>query len=659
MRNILTCLLFLFSICASAFEPDIETLEQYLSAMAEEETDETETDINDRIEDLSERLSFGIDLNTISKRELNELGLLSPKAVNEIVSYRQIYGGFTTIYELKNIRSLTNSELNLLKPIVYASNEQSNKHATKIESSSFYSRVLETRKGYTQASTNPYIGDANRFVQKLTIQRDKKLRLGLVAEKDAGELYYHRGWMPMDHCSGHIEVNDCKTFKRIILGDYRLMFGSGLVLGNSFIFKQQTNNSRNGISHYAGTSESGFLRGFATELEFRKVRVTPFISYHTIDATINPDSSFSSFYTSGLHRTELERSKADNMSELISGGNVSFSINKFSVGTTFAYYKFSRPYIPQDKLYNYYKPTNSDHGNNMSINYSYNGKVAGLTGEISKSSNGDGFAVINQLHLSRNGFVDAHITHRYYSPEYFAPYANTVRENTKVENEHGLLTAIDFHLSRKFAINLYADLFSFEWLKYGVSAPSLGKDFSVQTKFLPNGNNELSVRYRFKYKEKDFDHSLSTFETNSVRLHYKAKPSSWLTTKTTINWNTCSRDKRENTYGFHIQENLTLSIPSNRFSFSMLYAYFSAKDYNNRIYCYETEIPGYFYSPMNYGVGHRFGCLFSFKFNKIMSLYAKYSRISYIDGRTTISASGEEISGNNKSEIRASIKLRW
>ncbi len=659
MRNVLTCILFLFSVCSFAFEADNETLEQIISTIAEEETEETGNDINDRIEDLTERLRFGIDLNTISKGELNELGILSAKAVNEIISYRHTYGGFTTIYELKNIRSLTAAELNFLKPIVYVSNDQSDRHTTRIESNTFYSRVLETRKGYTQASTNPYIGDANRFVQKLTIQRDKKLRLGLVAEKDAGELYYHREWMPLDHCSGHIEANDCKAFKRIILGDYKLMFGSGLVLGNSFIFKQQTNYSRNGISHYAGTSESGFLRGFATELEFRKVKFTPFISYHTIDATLNPDSSFSSFYTSGLHRTELERSKADNMGELVSGGNISLALGRFSLGTTFAYYKFSRLYVPQDKLFNYYKPTDTDHGNNVSINYSYSGKVAGFTGEIAKSSNGDGFAIINQLQLSRNGYIDAHITHRYYSPEYFAPYANAVRENTRVENEHGLLTSLDFHFSRKFSLNLYADLFSFEWLKYGVSAPSVGKDFSAQAKLNPNDYNEFSVRYRFKHKEKDFDHQLATFETNSVRLYYKTKPLDWLLSKTTINGNACSRDSEKNTYGFHIQENITLSVPDNRFSFSMLYAYFSAKDYNNRIYCYETEIPGYFYSPMNYGVGHRFGCLVSCRCGKVINLYVKYSRISYVDGRSTISSSGEEISGNNKSEIRAALKLRW
>lgn len=659
MRIVFICILCLMSVITSAFEVDREILEQYVYSIAEEETEDLSSELNNKIEDLNDRLSFGIDLNNISKEELNELGLLSHKAINEIISYRNTYGGFTTIYELKNISSLSKTELSILKPIVYISDEQSEKHKTNIETSTFFSRVIETRKGYTESSTNPYIGDPNRLVQRLTIKRGKKLHLGLIAEKDPGELYYHRDWMPLDHCAGHIEANDCKAFKKIILGDYKLNFGSGLIFGNSFIFKQQQYSSYHGISHFSGTSESGYMRGFSTELELGKVKITPYISYHTIDATINADSSFSSLYTSGLHRTQLERSKADNMSELVTGGNILLTFNKFHIGSTFAYYKFSRLYVPQDKLYNYYKPTNTNHGNNLSLNYEYNGKIANFKGEVSKSSNGDGFAIINQLNLSRSGFVDANIIHRYYSPEYYAPHANAIRENTRVENEHGFLTSINFHISNKFSLNLYADLFSFEWLKYGVNAPSVGKEFSGQVKLNPNDKNEISLRYRFKYKEKDFDYQLSTLKTNSLRLYYKTQPCYWFLTKTTINTNACSLNEKNTTYGFHIQENLTFSTRFKKFSTTLLYAYFSAKDYDNRIYCYESEIPGYFYSPMNYGVGHRFGCLISAKINKIISLYAKYSRISYTDGRQTISSSGEEISGKNKSDIRIALNLKW
>src|SRR5690606_26442674 len=102
-----------------------------------------------------------------------------------------------------------------------------------------YRTNFQKQKGYliTDSSRSRYLGDANRYMLRYRFNLHNKLRVAINMEKDAGEPFFQgkqRGGF--DHYGISLYAKDLDVFKEVVLGDYALQVGQGLVMWNGLSF---------------------------------------------------------------------------------------------------------------------------------------------------------------------------------------------------------------------------------------------------------------------------------------------------------------------------------------------------------------------------------------------------------------------------------------
>ena len=122
------------------------------------------------------------------------------------------------------------------------------------------------------------------------------------------------------------------------MGRYRLRFGMGLILNNSYGFGKLATmttlmNASTRISGHSSRSEGNYLQGAAGTVQLSKtLGLTAFVSYRKIDATLNKDSTtVASILTSGYHRTISEMNRRRNTSEVLAGGHLNWFLKVIHV----------------------------------------------------------------------------------------------------------------------------------------------------------------------------------------------------------------------------------------------------------------------------------------------------------------------------------------
>lgn len=118
----------------------------------------------------------------------------------------------------------------------------------------------------------------------------------MIAEKDAGESYLDQSHLP-DHLSGFYQLKNGGVLRHLVIGDYNVSFGQGLVMGQGMMVGKSNEvlkikSSYSGIRRHLSTVESGYCRGAALLLGKRKFRFTTFGSFKEIDASSLIDTLF-------------------------------------------------------------------------------------------------------------------------------------------------------------------------------------------------------------------------------------------------------------------------------------------------------------------------------------------------------------------------------
>ncbi len=207
----------------------------------EELAEETGTaDWEDELEELSHRLQEPLNLNAATREQLEQFPFLTARQVEEIQAYIYIHGPMQTLYELQLVEEMDRRTIDLLlpfvcvKPVEEGSGFPSLKELLKFgkhEALVRFDVPFYRRKGYE----TDYLGPPWYHALRYAFRRGDYVQAGFAAEKDAGEPFFalhdRRGY---DHYSYYIYLQNLGWLKALALGTYRLSFGQGLVLGNSF-----------------------------------------------------------------------------------------------------------------------------------------------------------------------------------------------------------------------------------------------------------------------------------------------------------------------------------------------------------------------------------------------------------------------------------------
>ncbi len=204
----------------------------------------------EHMELLAQLHAHPLNINTATREDLEQLPMLDEEQIMDIHEYMFLHRGMRSLSELMAIRSIDARTRRLLGLFVYAGpweNERQDtvtlRHMLRNASHEVRTRVdipLYYRAGYMKpASDGGYAGQPVAARLQYRMQDDRHLSVGLKADKDGGEPF--RGNGGFDFYSGYIMLKDIKRLKALVVGDYRLGFGQGLVMNKGYSFGKAYN----------------------------------------------------------------------------------------------------------------------------------------------------------------------------------------------------------------------------------------------------------------------------------------------------------------------------------------------------------------------------------------------------------------------------------
>ncbi len=655
-----------FFIFVFAFFYDVLTAQNANDIIKEilQETAETEDEeFSSSVENLGEyleRLSEEkISVNSCTFSDLQQLPFLTDFQIQDILDYRFEVGEIFSLGELKGIESINERELNFLKYFLYVSDSEvynKEKNSVAKNSITFVSKNLFEKQ---EAYFNPKSYDGNRFLMRLKYfsKPVKRITFGFSLEKDPGEkiAFGHKKY-GFDFNSAFLKILGKGKLEKIIIGDYTLRFGLGLSLGCGFSSGKYIStgedygNSLTDLREYSSFSEYGFLRGAATSINLKSLKITTFLSYNAVDVLGEKDS-FYSFKTDGYHRNSKELDDKNSLKESISGLTLNFRKRIFFLGLLGGYYCFDKSFQPKNDLVNL-EDFRASSGGFFSMNWGCSEKKYGISGELAFDKNFNpavitvlGFRPLPQLKMS--------VLYRNYSKRYFSFTANPFRENSKISNEEGCYLGLEFSMKRFWIFEAKTDIFSFPWPTFQTKKPSSGYDFLLQNTFLISKRFSASVR--FKDKNKEFKEKV--FNRNSyLRFILKYSSNDNFSISEVLQWSYFETDELLEK-GYLLSHSCLWNFQGLPLSLDLGSALFSAP-YSAAIYNYETDVRGFYALQRYYYKGARYYAVLVFKPWKFMELQTKLSQWQYFD-RKTLGSGKSKINSDKRTEMSFYLRLKF
>jgi hypothetical protein len=532
-------------------------------------------------------------------------------------------------------------------------------------------KILEKQAGFSKlgnAMEANYQGSAWRILTRYRYNFSNTLAASLNMEKDAGEQFFdsskNKGF---DFYSGNISFRGSGIVKKLLIGDYALQFGQGLVMwsgsgfgkgsGISTIAKQDF-----GLKPYSSVNESMFLRGASGTFKFRKLSFTPFFSKKNLDASLTDQGKeVNTINMSGLHRT---KSEIDTKSQLLStlyGAHVQFNSKSLNIGFTSYQTQFSLPFSIGKSLYEQF----DFKGNlltNLGLNYDYSHRNTYFFGEVAHSKNG-GTASINGIMSSLSPRVSLVLMHRRYAKNYHSFFNQSVSEASNAVNESGFYSALSLKFDSKWDLFTYSDFFRFPWLKFRVNAPSSGYELFAQLNYRMNKKLSLSSRFKQQLREENSesilaDSGLETVDKQNYRIEIRYSIDDRFSFRNRIEMVRYQKGNSKFELGFLNYQDIIYKPMSSRLSGNIRFGIFDTESFNSRIYAYENDVLYAYSVPAYQGKGVRFYLNARYTLTRGFDLWLRYSLTSYYD-QNTVGSGDDKINGNKRSDARLQIRYQF
>ena len=612
----------------------------------------------EHMEELSMLVAHPIDLNTATQEQLQQLPFLTEQQIEDLYSYVFLHRGMRSMSEIMAISSIdfrTRRFLSLFcradqsvferKDTLTLRSLLQNAHhelVTRLDIPLYY------RMGYSYPpSQGGYWGNPLYNKIRYQLSSQKHVELGLQAEKDAGEPFRHnRGW---DSYGGYLMLRDIKWLRALVIGDYKMGFGEGLVVGGGFSMGKAywQNRTGRGIRAKRGMDEVNYFRGMATTIKMGNMDLSVWVSYRQLDATLNDDGTVHTLLTSGLHRTSSELNKKHNLGSTMTGADLQWKRKGFHVGATGYYQRFNREMSPGDAVYRRIYPRGKNFGV-MGVNYGYSHLWFSFAGETAYSTERSGIASLHRITWKISPQYSLSGSVRYYGRNYYSFYASAMSENSKVQNETGAMLRLDAMPVDDLTLMLYGDVFRNPWPRYGLTHSSLGQEVALQGEYKFRGKNTLALRYQLKRKERSNHMEVH----NRLRLQYTRQQGKWWQLQSMANLHALQHSGM----GLTLTQRLRFQKKSGMFS--TLFTYFHTPNYDTRISLYEPVLSEMFRIPSLYGHGVRGVVAGRYAFwHRHLFVEVLYGLMRYFD-RHTQSTGMQEIHSPWKNDISVQLRLK-
>ncbi len=664
-----------------------EIIQQRIEFIAEQ-LDTEQPDLTNIIDQLNYYFENPLNLNLATSEELEELNLLSPSQISELILHRSLFGKLISIYELQSLQYWDMKTIQQVLPFVRVDDRLDKLQVSigdAFRNGSYelylrYQSILEHKNGYAgtdkqldSADNNYYLGNKDEYYTRFRFHYRTNLSIGITGEKDAGEEFF-RGSQKngFDFYSAHIFYKGGKYIRTVALGDYQLQIGQGLNLWSGYAFAKTADvinvkKTANTIRPYTSIDETRFMRGTAVEFGLGKLSLCTFVSKKNIDAsvlsdsTINPNDFSSGISLGGLHRTHAEMNKKHTITEQIIGSYLQWRNRNFRCGLAGIYQQYNKSIITGNQVYNQFN-FSGQALNSISSDYSWVFRNVHFFGEISRSSFSNALANLHGLLISLDQRLSLSILYRSYQRAYYTFYNRGFSDAGKTQNENGIYSGIKLKMSNAWTINAYFDLFRFPWLKYQVNAPSHGQEMLFQVSYKPSKQLEMYGRVRIQLHEKnnalnyEYITDLVEVKQQNLRFNITYLVSEAISIRSRIEHVSISQPGNKKQEGLIFTQDLYYKPKNLPFDLAFRYSLFDTDNYNTRIYTYETNAQYLFSIPSYYYQGNRaYAMIHGTLFNHL-DYWIRYGTFIY-NNRTSIGSGPELIKGSTKSDL--TIQMRY
>lgn len=673
-----------------AFPPRVSA--QFLSwddfaeqLLMELEDERAATDIENIYDDYQHLHANPININRADSTELQRLGFLTDKQVESILAYIHRHGALRSVGELMLIPELDYHTRQLLSYfVVFGDREREAARDTwrrmltqgKSELSSRLDIPLYQQAGYaprtqSQLDESPsryYTGNALYHNIRYNYRYGTKLSWGFSTEKDAGEPIFTKSAPLPDYLSGYVQLGDMGVLRNLVVGNYRLRFGQGLVLNSDFalgknMLLQGLGKQSTAIKPHRGTSESNYYTGAAATLAWGAWQLTAFASYREVDATLSGES-IGTLSTDGHHRTLAEQERRGNTRANLFGAHLGYATRGLHLGLTAMYQSFNRQFAPLKQEYKRYAPQGHTFFN-ASIDYAWHHHRLSIVGETAVDKKGS-VATLNTLRLKATDRLHLALLHRYYAHDFWALEGRGIAASSDIRNEQGIYLGAEWRPHRRLLLTAYADGVHFPYLRYRVSAPSYGTEGTASVRYTPNDSHNLQLRYRFRLKQRDASNGyllphggLLNEWTHRLRLQWHGTLTPTLTCQALLEGCLVQAETTSVGTAMGIQGSYSPTLGAHALRFSAGLTAFRA-DYAARLYGYEQGLLyGYNYQTYH-GTGLRGYLLvqYAHKHAPRLTGTAKLGATRYFD-REALGSGAAMIAANHKEDIQLQVRYTF
>ncbi len=644
--------------------------DQLEATFEEQEIDEESTNGEQLVEFLQDLAANPVNVNSASVTDLLQIPGISIITANAIIEYRK-NKPFEAINELNEVPGIGAATYQRIQPYVsigsgrerfgslYANLDYWTDRGS-FEYISRYQQVLEDQVGYQRAdSSGGYLGSPVKYYQRLRY-KSSHVSFNLTQEKDAGEQLQNP--TDFDFYSFHIAANDNGKLKQLVIGDYSINAGQGLVLwtGGAFgkgreVIKTISKNER-GIRPYGSAQETNFFRGVAVTYG-EKTELSLFYSDRKRTASLASDSTINFPSSSGFHRTETEIDRRNNIVQAVFGGRLLSDTKIGIVGLSAHSTEFSMPVEAGNSINDVYDFRGSQ-SSTIGIDYRGYFRRSLIFGELARSKNG-AFAGIAGVESGLGDRTDVAMLYRDFSKDFQSIYGDGFGEASgNPQNEKGWYLGLKHQINEKLVSSFYFDQYQFLAAKNGVLSSSNGHDVlllmeSSITRYL---NVYLLVRNEVKEVELQQEDELGREILNvgeqkrsSFRIQIEYLANRKLRSRSRAEWVFARDPGEDRETGFILYQDIRW-LPSKTITFDARYTLFDTDSFASRVYQFENDL---LYVLSNVALndrGQRWYLVLKYSPTNYLDISAKISRTT-IEDAFTLSSGLNEIEGNQRTNI--------
>ena len=572
-------------------------------------------------------------INTITESVLEHLFFLKPDQIKAFILYRKNFGDFISLMELQAVPGWDPITIRKILPMLTLDTELPLMPALKQRIKEGEHRLLYRTGGQSKKITGNEDTLSNQYKQLISYRFNFRdlLRWGITAEKDAGEKSV------ADHLSLFASISKKGILKNMVLGDYTVNMGQGLIHWQGYALGRSSNmmsSYRQGalFRPHTGTDENRFCRGIAVHLQKNAIELAAFVSNKKIDANIITDTTTnsawaSSMLLSGLHRTKNELMDKKALRTFMVGANLKVNSKFGKTSLNIVRTAFDHPIKKRDEPYNRFAISGKQ-WQNASIDHAVSTRMGFLFGEMAMDKKGNK-AMIMGLIKSLGPSLDLAFLYRNMGVKFRSLASNVFSENQESGNEKGFFFNINYTPSPLHRFEIYADQYQQDWPTFSTPGKKNGNIYSFQYTYRPNKKTELYGRIQ------------SDNNSLKLRIHASFMPMPALTCRLRNEMVSIQSFSGKTAQGQLAYVELIYKPTLQPISASVRCSFFDTDGYATRIYAYERDLPSYYAVPPHYGEGTRAYIVIQYKLRKSLQCAGKWSM------------------DNKKNEWRAQVIWQW